>query len=101
MIVCPCCNGTGEIVEKCPVYLTPLQYRIWDLVRRSADGIGGRDLVDVIYAGNSNGEPPYAMTSVHVTIRNANVRLAAANQKIISNGGRTSTYRLKHLNDGQ
>ena len=35
MMRCPCCDGSGEIELASPVPLTPMEFRVWDAVRRS------------------------------------------------------------------
>lgn len=94
-IVCPCCNGIGEIEQKSPVQLTPMQFRIYDIVRRSPHGIEGPQLVDRVYADRADGGPDFASRSVHVQIKNMNERLAMAQENIhASSRGRGGLYRL-------
>ncbi len=102
---CPCCNGTGEvsgqIVDPAPVPLTRMQYRIWDILRRS-DGISIAALVDRTYADRASGGPQHARESVYVSISKANKQLAVVGQKIVSlrAGGSDRVYRVMQL-DGK
>ena len=88
---CPCCGGTGEIDPKAPVDLSPLQFRIYDIVRRAKDGIPGPLLIDRVYAHYPDGGPLTASRSVYVQIRRMNERLAAVRERVASTG---SVYRL-------
>lgn len=98
-IICPCCLGKGEIEERSPVHLSPMQFKIWDVVRRSKHGITGPDLTGKVYADKEDGGPLNANISVHVQIVKANIRLAPAKQRIVSTGGGPGAlYRLKHTN---
>ena len=58
---CPCCNGAGEIEPQAPVALTPLQFKIYEAVRRSARGISGPELVSRVYADRIDGGPQGAV----------------------------------------
>lgn len=93
MIVCPCCGGTGRIEEKAPVPLPPMQFRIYDVVRRAKHGISGPRLIDAVYADRSDGGPEFAEQSVYVQIRNLNRRLAKVCLKVSANR-RRENYRL-------
>lgn len=95
---CPCCNGSGEVDDDVsPVHLSPLQFRIWDIVRKSPHGISIRDLVDRVYIDREDGGPEYATRCVWRTVWNANRRLAVVDQRIVSTKGWGSLYRLEHL----
>ena len=102
---CPCCNGTGEVAEEtvqpAPVPMTRLQFRIWDILRRS-DGINISALVGRTYANRADGGPEHARESVYVTISKLNRRLAPIGQKIVSlrTGGYDRVYRVMQL-DGK
>ncbi len=100
LVVCPCCNGKGTIIDKPvppPVRLTAMQHRIWDIVRRAESGIAVADLVDRVYANCRS--PENARSSVVVTVSNANKRLATAKQRIASTRGHGATYTLQHIDD--
>lgn len=97
-IACPCCLGSGEIEEAAPVPLSPMQFRIFDIVRRSVHGIPGDLLVDRLYADHEDGGPLYARRSMWVQIKLANNRLAKANLRIATTtGGPRSPYSLQRL----
>lgn len=97
-IICPCCLGSGEIEETAPVPLSPMQFRIFDIVRRSTHGITNTQLVDRIYAPLADGGPMYAYQSVRVQIVRANERLAKANLRITTaTHGRDSLLVLQQL----
>ena len=85
-ITCPCCQGSGEIEEMSPVYLPPLQYRVWDIVRRAGAGIPMATLVDKVYADRVNGGPTHGKTSVYVSIYHLNQRLKETGQRISIRG---------------
>lgn len=97
-VTCPCCNGAGEIEPEAPVRLTPLQFKIYDIVRKSKHGILGPDLVRKVYADRADGGPDWASTSIHVQIKNMNGRLAVVGQMVRSDtrgvGGR---FWLRHV----
>lgn len=93
-VICPCCKGKGEIEEKTPVYLSPMQARVYDIVRK-CNGIQSRDLVTRLYGDCPDGGPEFAQISMRVTVKRANDRLLAVRQKI--SGGRTQLYRLTNV----
>ena len=88
---CPCCNGTGK-VDGPPVHMSPMQNRVWDIVRHAADGIESAALIDRIYADRADGGPAYASKTVHVAICRLNKRLRLVDQRIHGVG---SVYRLE------
>jgi hypothetical protein len=51
---CPCCGGSGEI-DGPPVQLTPLQRRIYDLVRARPHYLGSADLACQVYGDEPDG----------------------------------------------
>lgn len=94
---CPCCNGTGKIMPYAPVHLPPMQFKVYDIVRRSKYGITGPELVNKVYAGHIDGGPLYASVSVHVMIKRINDKLAGKGQRIwATNRGRGGTFKLVH-----
>lgn len=98
MIVCPCCAGKGEIEERAPVPLSPMQFRIYDLVRRSKYGIPGTELINRVYAHEEDGGPMNADISVRVQIKRANERLAVAGIRIaIATHGAGGGYRIERI----
>lgn len=94
MIKCPCCDGLGMVDADCPVPLSPMQFRIWDAVRRAKDGITTDELVDIVYQDHEHGGPAQAVRSVAVTAHLANKRLASVGQAISS---RQRVYRLHRV----
>jgi hypothetical protein len=97
MLRCPTCNGSREIEPQAPVPLAPLEFAIWDVVRRSKYGLDATAIADKVYANRYDGGPEFARTCVHLTIRRANRRLAAAGQQIVSsNRNRGSVYRIQY-----
>ncbi len=98
MITCPCCGGRGEIEERAPVELHPLEFRIWDVVRRSPYGIGGIALTERVYAHRDDGGPDNAANVVRVTMGRANRKLASAGLRIVATTtGPSSVYKLQRL----
>jgi cyanate lyase len=89
---CPCCDGTGEIEEKAPVALSPMQFRVYDIVRRSKYGIAGKDLVTRMYGDRDDGGPITAEISMHVIVNRLNERLGVVGQRVACGVGRR--YRL-------
>lgn len=94
-ITCPCCFGTGRIEEQSPVPLTPLQFLIYDKVRRSKYGITGSDLVKSIYEDRIDGGPEWAQASMATTIFRLNVRLKLVGQRVRSGNGGNRSYKLE------
>lgn len=93
---CPCCGGSGEIEEKSPVDLPGLQFRIWDIVRKSRHGISGPALIERAYSHRSDGGPLTANIAIRVSILRANKKLAKAGQRIVhSNRNNGGVYRLE------
>lgn len=100
MITCPCCAGKGEIEERAPVPLSPMQFRIYDIVRRSKYGIDGKTLVSRLYANREDGGPVNADISVRVQIVRINERLAPVKLRIGSGTkGHNSPLRIQNLRE--
>jgi hypothetical protein len=98
MMVRPTCDGSGAIEPQAPVPLTPMEFRVWNAVRRSKYGIDADGIVRQVYSDDLNGGPLHARTCIYLAIRRANARLAAAGQKIVSsNRNRGSIYRIQHI----
>jgi hypothetical protein len=57
VLTCPCCGGTGAIEAASPVPLTPLQFRLWDALRRSPEGLACAELTERVYADRPDGGP--------------------------------------------
>lgn len=95
MMTCPLCEGTGKSLERSPVPLTNMQFRIFKIVRGSPHGIEGRRLIDRVYADQRDGGPDFASRSVHVQICKMNGRLKAVGLQIKATArGRGGVYRL-------
>ena len=79
--------------------LSPMQLRIFEIVRRSKHGIAGPALVELVYAGSEDGGPLSGSSSVKVQISRANSRLAKVNLRIgsVTLGG---PYQLQQLSSG-
>jgi hypothetical protein len=100
VVRCPCCNGSGEIESASPVPLAPMEFAVWDAVRRSKYGIDAAAIAAKIYADRYDGGPEYAQTCIYLTIRRANRRLKAVGQQIVSsNRNRGSVYRIQYACD--
>jgi hypothetical protein len=98
-ITCPCCGGSGQIEEQAPVPLTPLQFKIYDAVRRSKHGLGSRALIDRVYADRIDGGPDNPINTICQTIKNMNARLAVVGQRVHgTTRGVGSVYRLQRTN---
>lgn len=91
-IVCPCCSGTGTVEGGPPVYLSPMQARIYNAVKHAAQGISVKSLINKVYVDDEDGGPLFADNSIRVQIGLLNKRLAAANVKIGTRRGRL--YRI-------
>lgn len=98
-VKCPCCDGTGQIEERAPVPLSPLQFKVYDIIRKSVHGITGPHLVDRVYADRSDGGPDFASVSVHVMIKRINDKLKPHGQRLgATNRGIGGIFRLERLN---
>ncbi len=98
MMRCPCCNGSGEIEPASPVPLTPMEFAVWDAVRRSKYGLDASAIARQVYADRIDGGPEFARTCIYLAIKSANRRLKATGQQIVSsNRNRGSTYRIQHI----
>ena len=82
------------------MYLPPLQYRIWDIVRRSGTGIRLDALVDRAYADDSEGGPAFAKQSVYVSIHKLNERLKKINQRVVCKGSVCRLETIKQSANG-
>lgn len=98
MIKCPCCHGIGLVEEEAPVPLTPIQQKIYDIVRSAKHGIDGPTLVNRVYADREDGGPEFASVCVHMTIMRMNKRLLPANIKIgATHRGVGGKFRVERL----
>jgi hypothetical protein len=101
MTTCPCCAGAGTIEPAAPVPPTPTQFRIWDAVRRSRDGLTAPAIAARIYADRYDDGPVHAKTCAYLTIRSANRRLQAAGVEIASTTHtRGAVYRIRPIGGG-
>jgi hypothetical protein len=92
---CPCCEGTGEIEDVIPMFLTPNQRTIYSTVMRSKGGAPGTKLVDALYSHRADGGPLFAWDSLHVTIYNMNKLLASIGERLCADKrGSGAVYRL-------
>jgi hypothetical protein len=97
---CPCCNGSGVIPDGPPVYLSKLEAKVWDVIRRHP-GISSDDLADRVYSDRDDGGPLYARSNVIKTVGLLNKRLIKAGFRV-ENRNTTKThggYRLCSLPD--
>jgi hypothetical protein len=93
---CPCCQGTGKIDEIPESLLSPMQLKIYQSIRDSSKGIGGEELIRILYGHRYDGGPDWPWDSIHVTIYNMNKRLAIVGQRVCSNRrGAGAIYRIK------
>ena len=81
-ITCPCCFGAGQIEQRAPVPLSPQQFQIFDIVRRSKYGIAGPVLTDRLYADRADGGPSSGRKCVQTQVFQLNKRLAKANLRV-------------------
>jgi hypothetical protein len=96
-IPCPCCQGAGEIEELAPVDLPPMQFKIYDIVRKAKHGISGPRLINKVYEHRRDGGPEYAAISVHVQVINLNKKLAVVGQRVnATHRGTGGVYKLFH-----
>jgi hypothetical protein len=97
---CPCCFGAGEIENRAPVPLTPQQFQIFDIVRRSKYGIDGEGLTNRLYADRSDGGPPSGRKCMQVQIIHLNRRLEKANLRIGAKTHRGPYFLLQTQSSG-
>jgi len=94
---CPCCNGVGEIEDETPCIMTPLEFRLWDIVRRAKHGISGADVIEKLYADRIDGGPLTAQNVVAQVRLNLNRKLEASGQEIVSSTpGRGAVFTIKY-----
>jgi hypothetical protein len=90
-MICPCCGGSGVLP------LTPLEFKVWDTLRRAPDGLACVDLTARIYADRADGGPISGTHCVWSHAFRANKKLAAIGQRIVASGGPGSIYRLQRV----
>lgn len=95
--VCKCCGH--PIVSDDPIIaiLTPLQRRIYNMVKAAgAAGIGASTIMERIYANDINGGPD-SSNVVSVVVNQMNRRLASFNLKIKGRGGPGSVFTIRQV----
>jgi hypothetical protein len=98
LMTCPCCAGAGTIEAAAPVPLSPLQFAIWDCVRRSRGGLTAPMIAQQVYGGCADGGPLHAKTCIYLTIKSVNRRLAAVGIRIASTtGSRGGVYKIRPI----
>jgi hypothetical protein len=85
------CGGSGVLP------LTPLEFRVWDVLRRAPDGLACAALIERVYSDRPDGGPLTARNSIWSHAHRANRKLAAIGQRIVASGGPGSTYRLTRI----
>jgi hypothetical protein len=92
--LCKCC-GHPIVSDKIDVVLTPLQRRIFNIVKNAgAAGIAGKDIMDIVYANVRDGGPSSA-NMISVVANHANRRLAQFNLKIQGKRGQGGVFTIK------
>lgn len=92
-IICPCCNGSGDIEPGPPVELTPTQTTIYNVVRTAKSDVPIARLVNAVYSDRIGGGPIAADDVIRSQVYQLNKRLATVGQRIGSKG---KGYRLNN-----
>lgn len=94
--VCKCC-GHPIVADEIGVVLTPLQRRIFNVVRSAgAAGIRGKDVMDIVYANVSDGGPD-STNIIAVVANQMNRRLAQFSLKIQGRRGPGGLFTIERL----
>lgn len=94
--VCKCC-GHPIVSDEIGIVLTPMQRRIFNIVKRAgAAGISGKDIMDDVYA-NVLGGGPSSTNIISVVANHANRRLAQFNLKIQGKRGPGGIFTIERL----
>jgi len=94
--VCKCC-GHPIIADEIGVVLTPLQRRIFNIVKGAGTaGIRGKDIMDAVYANVRNGGPD-STNIIAVVANQANRRLAQFSLKIQGRRGPGGIFTIEKL----
>jgi hypothetical protein len=94
--VCKCC-GHPILSDEIGVVLTPLQRRIFNVVKRAGTaGISGGDIMDEVYA-NVRGGGPDSTNIIAVVANHANKRLSQFNIKIQGKRGVGGRFTLEKI----
>jgi hypothetical protein len=94
--VCKCC-GHPIVSDEIGIVLTPLQRRIFNIVKQSGSaGITGGEVMDIVYANTCDGGPE-STNIIAVVAGHANKRLAQFNLKIQGRRGRGGVFTLQKI----
>jgi len=94
--VCKCC-GHPLVSDEIGVVLTPLQRRIFNVVKRAGTaGISGGDIMDEVYANTRDGGPD-STNIIAVVANHANKRLSQFNIKIQGKRGVGGRFTLEKI----
>lgn len=94
--VCKCC-GHPLVSDEIGVVLTPLQRRIFNVVKQAGTaGISGSDIMDSVYANVRNGGPD-STNIIAVVAGQANKRLAQFNIRLTGRRGVGGVFRLEKI----
>jgi hypothetical protein len=93
---CRCC-GHPILSDEIGVVLTPLQRRIFNVVKRAGTaGISGGDIMDEVYA-NVRGGGPDSTNIIAVVANHANKRLSQFNIKIQGKRGVGGRFTIEKI----
>lgn len=94
--VCKCC-GHPIVPDEIGVVLTPLQRRVFNIVKTAgAAGISGKDIMGMVYA-NVRGGGPSSTNIIAVVVNGANRRLAQFSLKMQGRRGPGGHFTLARL----
>jgi hypothetical protein len=94
--LCKCC-GHPIVADEIGIVLTPLQRRIFNIVKRAgAAGISGRDIMDEVYANTQDGGPE-STNIIAVVVNQMNRRLAQFSIKIQGRRGQGGVFKIERL----
>ncbi len=98
--VCKCC-GHPIVADEIGVVLTPLQRRIFNIVRNAGTaGIRGKDVMEIVYANVRDGGPD-STNIIAVVASQMNHRLAQFSLKIQGKRGPGGLFTLERLPSGR
>ena len=94
--LCKCC-GHPIIADEIGVVLTPLQRRIFNIVKGAGSaGIRGKDVMEIVYANARDGGP-LSTNIIAVVANHANRRLAQFSIKIQGRRGPGGIFTIERL----
>lgn len=94
--LCKCC-GHPIVSDEIGVVLTPLQRRIFNIVRSAGTaGIRGKDIMEIVYANVLDGGPD-STNIIAVVASQANRRLAQFNLKLQGRRGPGGLFTIEKL----